>query len=92
MNKSLILSVAGAAGVIFTALAASKATLKAEKKLSDISDAELTKFENTRIEGMTVSLNGRSYSGLVLPVANLRKLMGVEGVEDVAVSLHPAFS
>ena len=43
-------------------------------------------LENTRIEGMTVSLNGRSYSGLVLPVANLRKLMGVEGVEDVAVS------
>ena len=49
MNKSLVLSVAGAAGVIFTALAASKATLKAEKKLSDISDAELTKFEKAKI-------------------------------------------
>lgn len=43
-------------------------------------------LENTRIEGMAVSLDGRQYSGLVLPANNLRKLLGVEGVENVAVS------
>ena len=42
--------------------------------------------ENTRIEGMAVSLDGRNYSGLVLQVNNLRKLLATNGVEDVAVS------
>ena len=43
-------------------------------------------LENTRIEGMVVSLDGRSYSGLVLPVYNLRELLEIEGVEDVSFS------
>lgn len=42
--------------------------------------------ENTRIDGMVVSLSGRNYSGLVLPMNNLRTIMSIEGVEDVAVS------
>lgn len=42
--------------------------------------------ENTKIDGMVVSLNGRQYSGLVLPLNNLRTIMSIEGVEDVAVS------
>ena len=43
-------------------------------------------LENTQIEGMVVSLNGRNYSGLVLPMNNLRTLLGIEGIEDVSVS------
>ena len=43
-------------------------------------------LENTKIEGMVVSLDGRSYSGLVLPVNNLRSLISIDGVEDVSVS------
>ena len=42
--------------------------------------------ENTRIEGMAVSLDGRNYSGLVLQMSHLRTLLGIEGVEDVSVS------
>lgn len=57
--------------------------------------------ENTKIDGMVVSLSGRNYSGLVLPMNNLRTIMSIEGVEDVAVSYgyhywltedEPAFS
>ena len=43
-------------------------------------------LENTQIEGMVISLNGRYYSGLVLPIYNLRTLLGIEGIEDVSVS------
>ena len=43
-------------------------------------------LENTRIDGMVVSLNGRYYSGLSLSVNSLRALRGVEGVDDVSVS------
>ena len=42
--------------------------------------------ENTRIEGMAVSLNGRQYADLVVPVKNLRTLLGIEGIENVSVS------
>lgn len=43
-------------------------------------------LENTQIEGMVVSLDGRHYSGLVLPVNNLRTLIGTEGIDDVSIS------
>ena len=43
-------------------------------------------LENTQIEGMAVSLDGRHYSGLVLPMNNLRTILGIEGIENVSVS------
>ena len=43
-------------------------------------------LENTQIEGMVVSLSGRYYSGLALPITNLRTLLGIEGIEDVSLS------
>lgn len=43
-------------------------------------------LKNTQIEGMVVSLDGRYYSGLVLPTNNLRAILGIEGIEDVSVS------
>ena len=43
-------------------------------------------LENTRIDGLVVSLNGRYYSGLVLSVHDVQTLMDTEGVEDVSVS------
>ena len=43
-------------------------------------------LENTRIDGMVVSLNGRYYSGLVLAVEDVRTLLGTEGVDSVSVS------
>ena len=43
-------------------------------------------LENTQIEGMAVNLDGHRYSGLVLPMNNLRTLLSIEGIEDVSVS------
>ncbi len=43
-------------------------------------------LDNTRIGGMVVSLNGRCYSGLVLPVEDVQTLLGTEGVGSVSVS------
>ncbi len=43
-------------------------------------------LENTQIEGMVVSLDGRHYSGLVVPMNNLRTILGIEGIENVSVS------
>ena len=43
-------------------------------------------LENTQIEGMVVSLDGRHYSGLVVPMNNLRKILDMEGIENVSVS------
>ena len=49
---------------------------------NELDDAQ----DNARIDGMVVSLNGRYYSGLSLPVKTVQTLMGIEGVEDVSVS------
>ena len=43
-------------------------------------------LENTRIEGMVVSLNGRYYSGLAMPVKDVRSLINIDGVDNVSVS------
>ena len=43
-------------------------------------------LDNTQIEGIAVSLDGRYYSGLTLPIYNLRTLIGIEGIENVSVS------
>jgi ABC-type lipoprotein release transport system permease subunit len=43
-------------------------------------------LENTRIDGMVVSLDGRYYSGLSMSVNSVKALLGVEGVEEVSVS------
>ncbi len=43
-------------------------------------------LENTRIDGMVVSLDGRYYSGLFLSAGTVRTLLETEGVDDVSVS------
>ena len=43
-------------------------------------------LENTRIEGMVVSLSGRYYSGLAMPVNDVRTLFAIEEVDNIAVS------
>ena len=43
-------------------------------------------LENTRIDGMVVSLNGRSYSGLSLTMNDVQTLLGTEGVDGVSLS------
>ena len=43
-------------------------------------------LENTRIDGLVVSLNGRYYSDLVLSVYDVQTLLNTEGVDDVSVS------
>lgn len=43
-------------------------------------------LDNTRIDGLVVSLNGRYYSNLVLSVYDVRTLLATEGVDDVSVS------
>ena len=43
-------------------------------------------LENTHIDGMVVSLNGRYYSGLVLSEDDVRLLLSTEGVDSVSVS------
>lgn len=43
-------------------------------------------LENTHIDGMVVSLNGRYYSGLVLSENDVRLLLSTEGVDSVSVS------
>ena len=42
--------------------------------------------EETSIDGMVVSLNGRYYSGLSLSIDSVRSLMEVDDVRDVSVS------
>ena len=49
---------------------------------NELDDAQ----ENTSIEGMVVSSNGRYYSGLALSVKDVRTISEIEGVDDIAVS------
>ncbi len=49
---------------------------------NELDDAQ----ENTRLDGMVVSLDGRYYSGLSLSVNDLQRLLAVEGLEDLSVS------
>ncbi|MBR0372986.1 MAG: hypothetical protein IJH91_00465 [Mogibacterium sp.] len=43
-------------------------------------------LEETRIDGMVVSLDGRYYSGLAMPMDAVQTLLDTEGVENVSVS------
>ena len=43
-------------------------------------------LENTQIDGMVVSLDGRYYSGLSLSVNDVQTLLSVKGVDSVSVS------
>ena len=43
-------------------------------------------LDNTRIDGMVVSLDGRYYSGLSLSMNTVQSLLDTDGVEEVSVS------
>lgn len=43
-------------------------------------------LDNTHIDGMVVSLDGRYYSGLTLSVSDVRTLMAAKGVDSVSLS------
>ena len=43
-------------------------------------------LKNTQIDGIAVSSDGKYYSGLVISVMNLQKLVKVEGLESVYIS------
>ena len=43
-------------------------------------------LDNSCIDGMVVSLDGRYYSNLSTPINSVRELLSVEGLEDISVS------